>query len=241
MGAKAQVLLVIALLLATPVRAAGEARVRADAYQAFWLWSGVRATPSMRDAQVVYLHQGDVVAYPQRTVFSRLGMPVSRLAVPAVWITVRIATLDIPDAILDRVLRLPDRWTAAGNQVLGLQIDFDAATHRLADYADFLRQVRQRLPAHYALGVTGLLDWAKTGNVEVLNGLPVDELVVQTYQGRHTVPGYQRYLPALRGLRIPFKIGVVEHGEWDPDDERELAASPFYRGAVVFMLGSAPP
>lgn len=241
MGAKAQVLLVIALLLATPVRAAGEARVRAEAYQAFWLWSGVRATPSMRDAQVVYLHQGDVVAYPQRTVFSRLGMPVSRLAVPAVWITVRIATLDIPDAILDRVLRLPDHWTAAGNQVLGLQIDFDAATHRLADYADFLRQVRQRLPAHYALGVTGLLDWAKTGNVEVLNGLPVDELVVQTYQGRHTVPGYQRYLPALRGLRIPFKIGVVEHGEWDPGDERELAASPFYRGAVVFMLGSAPP
>jgi hypothetical protein len=31
--------------------------------------------------------------------------------------------------------------------------------------------------------VTGLLDWAKTGDVATLNALPVDELVVQSYQG----------------------------------------------------------
>ena len=29
------------------------------------------------------------------------------------------------------------RWRAAGNQVVGLQVDFDAATYQLADYAQF--------------------------------------------------------------------------------------------------------
>jgi len=240
MGAKAQILLVTAALL-LPAQAYPTGRVDAADYQAFWLWSGVNATPAMRDADVMYLHQGEVVTYQQRAVFQRLGAPVSRLNLPSVWITVRIATLDMPDEVLERVLRLPERWEKAGNKVQGLQIDFDAATYKLADYATFLQRLRQRLPARFALGVTGLLDWAKTGNIAVLNTLPVDELVVQTYQGRHTVPGYARYLPALHGLRIPFKIGVVEYGAWDRRYERDLAASPYYRGAVVFALSAAPP
>ncbi|KAB0881735.1 hypothetical protein FZI19_09085 [Cronobacter muytjensii] len=66
----------------------------------------------------------------------------------------------------------------------------------------------------------------------------MDELVVQTYQGRHTVPGYARYLPALLGLRIPFKIGIAQNGEWNKTEEAKLAASPWYRGAVIFVLNA---
>ncbi|CCJ72887.1 FIG00553608: hypothetical protein [Cronobacter condimenti 1330] len=171
--------------------------------------------------------------------FVRLGQPVARLRAPALWVTVRLERLDLTDEMLDTLARLPARWAQAGNRVTGLQIDFDAATHRIDDYGRFLTRLRARLDARFALGVTGLLDWAQTGSVARLNALPVDELVVQTYQGRHTVPGYARYLPALLELRIPFKIGIAQNGEWDKTEEKTLATSPWYRGAVIFVLNPA--
>lgn len=233
MGTKTQILLVIALLV-------GQARaadiVTAREHPAFWLWSGVKASDELKDARTVYLHQGDVLKRSQQVEFQRLGLPVSRLTFPSIWLTVRFTTLDVPEAIPLRIVRLMQRWQAAGNHVVGLQVDFDAATYQLADYARFLRALRQQLPPEFALGVTGLLDWAKTGDVATLNTLPVDELVVQSYQGRSTVKNYQAYLPALTRLRIPFKLGLVQHGKRDPQAEEPLQQSPWYRGTVVFML-----
>lgn len=236
MGAKTQILLVAALL-------AGEAQaaeiVTAHEHPAFWLWSGVKASDALKEAQTVYIHQGEVLAQPDEVVFQRLGLPVSRLAFPSIWLTVRFTTLEVPPTIVPRIVRLMQRWQAAGNQVVGLQIDFDAATHQLADYARFLRTLRQQLPPEFALGVTGLLDWAKTGDVATLNSLAVDELVIQSYQGRHTVDNYQAYLPALARLRIPFKLGLVQNGQRDVQAEAQLQKSPWYRGTVVFMLNPA--
>ncbi len=236
MGAKTQILLVAALL-------AGEAQaaeiVTAHEHPAFWLWSGVKASEALKEAQTVYLHQGEVLARPDEVVFQRLGLPVSRLAFPSIWLTVRFTTLEVPPTIVPRIVRLMQRWQAAGNQVVGLQVDFDAATHQLADYARFLRTLRQQLPPEFALGVTGLLDWAKTGDVATLNSLAVDELVIQSYQGRHTVDNYQAYLPALARLRIPFKLGLVQNGQRDVQAEAQLRKSPWYRGTVVFMLNPA--
>ena len=87
--------------------------------------------------------------------------------------------------------------------------------------------------------MTGLLDWAKTGDIATLNALPVDELVVQSYQGRRTVANYQDYLPALTRLNIPFKLGLVQAGNWDRKTEAQLEQSRWYRGTVVFMLNPA--
>ena len=236
MGAKTQILLVAALL-------AGEAQaaeiVTAHEHPAFWLWSGVKASDALKEAQTVYLHQGEVLARPNEVVFQRLGLPVSRLTFPSIWLTVRFTTLEVPPTIVPRIVRLMQRWQAAGNQVVGLQVDFDAATHQLADYARFLRTLRQQLPPEFALGVTGLLDWAKTGDVATLNSLAVDELVIQSYQGRHTVDNYQAYLPALARLSIPFKLGLVQNGQRDVQAEAQLRKSPWYRGTVVFMLNPA--
>ncbi|MTH44786.1 DUF3142 domain-containing protein [Intestinirhabdus alba] len=233
MGAAAQILLVVALL-------AGQARaaevVITREHPAFWLWSGVRAGDELQNAQIVYLHQGEVLARAGSVRFQRLGLPVGRLSFPAIWLTVRFATLNVPESVAPQIVQLLRRWQAAGNKVVGLQVDFDAATYRLADYADFLRQLRQHLPPEYALGVTGLLDWAKTGDVATLNALPVDELVVQSYQGRRTVADYQKYLPALARLRVPFKLGLVQNGRRDPQAEAQLRRSPWYRGTVVFLL-----
>ncbi|WP_244061783.1 DUF3142 domain-containing protein, partial [Aeromonas caviae] len=154
---------------------------------------------------------------------------------------VRVNALPLSPAHEQVLVRLYEGWRAAGARVAGIQIDFDAATRQLDRYGNALQQLRRALPPGCKLSVTGLLDWAKTGGVAELNRLPVDELVIQTYQGTRTVPGYQAYLPAMAHLTIPFKVGLVQDGEWDPAWQTTLAASPHYRGEVVFLLNRPAP
>ncbi|WP_083961112.1 MULTISPECIES: DUF3142 domain-containing protein [unclassified Dickeya] len=216
--------------------------VNAGRYQAFWLWAAVRPQPVLNQATTLYLHQGEVARRHGKALFLRQGIPVSTLAVKHLWLTFRIADLHLSETEQRRMLRLWQRWVAAGNHVDGIQLDFDAKSHNLAQYATFLQTLRQQLPPDCRLSVTGLLDWAKTGDIRQLNRLNgvVDELVVQTYQGRNTVENYADYLPALMKLSVPFRLGLVQHGKWDEQWQRRLAASPFYRGEVVFLLNPPP-
>ncbi|MGB2537276.1 DUF3142 domain-containing protein [Hafnia paralvei] len=225
----------IALLFSLGVHAS-EGRVEAGSYHNFWLWSAVRSQPVLKQAQVLYLHQAEIMTRRGKPALYKRGLPYSAIVVPDVWISVRVSTLDIPDSMVNALLKLCRNWEAAGTHVVGIQIDFDAASYRLDQYSVFLLKLKSKLPTGYKLGVTGLLDWAKTGSVEQLNQLPVDEVVIQTYQGRHTVTRYQEYLPALRGLNIPFKIGLVQNGLWDKRWQRYFATSPNYLGEVVFLL-----
>ena len=98
-----------------------------------------------------------------------------------------------------------------------------------------MRDLRQRLPAGCKLGITGLLDWSSQGDSATLNGLGsvVDEIVLQTYQGRRTIPGYAAYLASLERLKVPFKIGLAEGGDWSAPSD--LATNPQFRGYVVFL------
>jgi len=62
--------------------------------------------------------------------------------------------------------------------------------------------------------------------------------VLQIYQGRHSIPGYERYLARLDRFRIPFRIGLPQGGEWDAPEG--LEANPMFRGYVVFLLNPLP-
>jgi hypothetical protein len=125
--------------------------------------------------------------------------------------------------------------------VVGVQIDFDARTRHLGEYAKFLTDVRGHLPANCKLGSTGLLDWSSQCDSAALEALGevVDEVVLQTHQGRHTIPGYQAYPARLGRMKIPFKVGLVEGGDWDAPSS--LAANPWFRGYVAFLKNGAPP
>ena len=62
----------------------------------------------------------------------------------------------------------------------------------------------------------------------------VDEIVIQTYQGRKTIPGYAAYLEQLDRLNVPYKLGLVQGGEWSAP--RALALDPHFNGYVVFLV-----
>lgn len=210
-------------------------RVDPAAHDAFFLWAGVRPSPPLARARTVYILAGEVrAADPVRFVPLRPATP--RLDKPEVWLTVRAERLDWSEPVHARILGELARWQAAGNRLAGLQVDFDARTRGLDGYAAFLAALRRRLPARYRLSVTGLMDWSAHGDPAALARLAgvVDEVVIQTYQGRHTIPGYERYMAALTRLPLAYRIGLVEGGAWQ--EPPGLAADPHFRGYVVFLL-----
>jgi hypothetical protein len=219
---------------------AGPAWAAVDArdHDAFWLWSGVASQAVLDQARSLYVLQGQIFAPRhdrQRVDFIAQGMSVTRLPQPDVWIVYRAHTLRWPESVYRQLLGQVSRWQQAGTAVTGIQIDFDARTRYLQDYVTFLKDLRQRLPARYKLSITGLMDWSSNADPQAIDQLQgvVDEVVVQTYQGRHSIPDYAAYLPRMSRLGLPFKVGLIQGGEWDAPDY--LQHSPWFRGYVVFL------
>ena len=223
------------LLLSTSATAAVDARY----YDAFWLWGGVNGQPVLAQAKTLYLLQGQISIAKrdpqQRVNFIAQGMSVKALPQPDLWIVYRAHTLHWPESVYRQLFGQVERWKRAGNHVVGIQIDFDARTRYLNEYVEFLRDLRQRLPGEYRLSITGLMDWSSNADpaaIAQLKGV-VDEVVVQTYQGRHSIPDYAAYLPRMNRLGLPFKIGLIQGGEWQAPGY--LQSNEWFRGYVVFL------
>lgn len=234
--------LLMVAALSLPVAACGPpppARVNAADYDAFWLWAGVAPQPVLAGAKTLYILQGQVGFSPgdpaAKGHLIAQGGAIPRVRTGAVWIVYRAHTLNWPAETYDQILRQWRVWRDNGVPVAGIQIDFDARTRHLDQYRAFLRDLRRRLPADCRLSITGLLDWSSQGDSTVLNGLHgvVDEIVLQTYQGRRTIPGYRAYLDSLSKLTIPFRLGLAQGGEWSAP--ASLSANPYFRGYVVFL------
>ncbi len=203
------------------------------------MWGGVKPQPVLSQARTLYILQGQVAEKEmeagRKTVVIAQGTAVGRITDRDVWLVYRAATLEWTPETMRVILSRLERWKLSGNRTAGIQVDFDVKTRRLPEYVRFLRKLRSLLPAEYRLSITGLLDWANNGDPKAINGLKhvVDEVVVQTYQGRRTVRNYQVYLPALKRLALPFKIGIIQNGEWEAP--AGLESNPFFQGYVVFL------
>ncbi len=210
-------------------------RVDPAAHDAFFVWAGVKPGPALDRARTIYLLDGEV-RHDRPGVLVPLRPQAPRLRRADVWLTVRAERLDWGEGVYRRLLADAARWEANGNRLVGVQVDFDAATRGLGRYAEFLADLRRRLPAKYRLSVTGLMDWSANGDPAQFARLKgvVDEVVVQTYQGRRTIPGYAGYMRRLMRLPIPYRIALVEGGEWRAP--AGLEQDPEFRGYVVFLL-----
>lgn len=225
----------LALVPAACAQEPVETRVDPRDHDSFFLWAGVPAPQVLEKAKRAYLLAGEVRhGDPSRMVPLRPQPPRARHA--EIWMVVRLERLDWQESTYRQVLADLAKWDRAGIRLAGLQLDFDAKTRGLAGYAAFLRDMRRRLPTQYPLSVTGLMDWSASGDPAALAALGdvVDEVVIQTYQGRTTIPGYERYVAGLRHLPMPYRVGLVEGGLWrEPEGLRD---DPRFRGYVVFLL-----
>ena len=229
-------LAVVLLALCPPAVAAP---VKASDYDAFWLWAGVAPQPVLARARSLYILNGQVGFSPRDP--KALGHLIAqggatpRIRKGEVWMVYRAHTLNWRPEVHTQILGQVKRWRAAGVPVVGIQIDFDARTRHLDQYQAFLTGLHKRLPPGCRLGITGLLDWSSGGDSAGLNALgsAVDEIVLQTYQGRRTIPGYAAYLDNLKWLKVPFKIGLAQGGDWSAPPG--LSSNPYFKGYVVFL------
>ena len=229
-------------------------RVNAHAFHSFWLWGNVSPKPYLTHRSTpaeLYILQGEVgrSRLNQHThqfnisqhvsVLENQGMGLCHIESAKIWLVYRTTTLNWHPHIMAHIVARLQSWKNYNNQVIGLQIDFDSATSELSQYAKFLQTIRQQLPPSYQLSATGLMDWVNADpNSIFLLSSSLDEIVIQTYQGRHTIPDYQAYLPPLAKLNIPFKVGLVQHGQWQ--SYKPIEKNKKFKGYVVFLL-SAPP
>jgi hypothetical protein len=241
MGQEAALFLVRRLglaLLALLTACSGPAPTRVDParYDAFFLWAGVKPPAVLERAETLYLLAGEVRR--EGGFVSLRGVP--RVKRAEVWLVVRVERLDWDAATTARVLQELARWQAGGSRMAGLQIDFDASSKGLEGYAAFLTALRARLPAGMKLSITGLMDWSANADPTALASLKgvVDEVVVQSYQGRETIPGYEAYLAKLARVPVPHKVALVEGGEWQ--EPAALNGDPLFRGYVVFLVNPEP-
>ena len=80
---------------------------------------------------------------------------------PVIRLDGRLPTLDA-DTIATHAHDVVARWRAAGVHVDGIEIDFDCASSRLADYATLLGAIKGKLPGDATLSITALPAWIGT-------------------------------------------------------------------------------
>ena len=223
-------------LMTAAAPAAADDVVRAADYDAYWLWAGVKGRPEIQRAKTLYLLQGEIG--PDRDDAVRLkaqGGTEPRPHRQELWLVYRVRSLAWTPEILAAINRRLTLWRAQPGRVLGVQMDFDASTRGLRNYAAFLAELRRSLPTGCALSVTGLMDWASQAAPEDIDALfgTVDELIFQTYRGRETVRDIDAYLARLHRLHIPFRLGLAEGASWSPPET--LTHHPNFLGYVVFL------
>lgn len=225
-----------ALLLAGCSRE--ETRVDAAQYDAYWLWAGVKPQPVLDRAKTIYILEGEIRerAIPR---IERLRGGTPRIKHADLWLVYRVETIQWEPNILSQIKADLARWRRSSSRVVGVQIDFDAATKGLEGYAAFLKGLRADLPPDTKLGITGLMDWSSRADPGGLKAVApvVDEIIIQTYQGRETIPGYAGYLTQLDLLDVPYKLGIVQNGKWRATGS--LADDPYFKGYVVFLLNAS--
>jgi hypothetical protein len=201
---------------------------------AVWLWAGVPPSQVPADAAVIYVHQGVIEGHGGMVRVVRQGLAPhagdGRPVVPVVRLRGAVPAAALAAALNELVAV----WRARGREVAMVQIDCDAPTARLAEYAALIEAVRARLDRGSALSVTALADWlvaAPPGALKRLMGA-ADEVVFQLYHRRHPLPDLDRYDRALAALDRPFRVGLLPDMPMPP----HAAGSEHNRGAIRFLL-----
>ncbi len=207
-------------------------------YSNFWIWGNISSASYLQQAKELYILQGEINwnRSRQRSQFIPQGIHILKKPAQTIWLVVRSHHLNWTPENIQQVIQRLNQWKNAGNMVQGIQIDFDARTKNIHQYAVFLAKFRQHLPSEYRLSITGLLDWTNVQNQSTLALFrqSIDEIAIQTYQDSSTIPNYATYLAKVSQLELPYKIGLVQHGYWQAP--RHLSTDPNFKGYIVFLL-----
>ena len=224
-----------------PQHAIAESTSAFPAQRSYWVWAGRSVSSGLPLADILYLHQGTLerphgsISQPR---FVAQGASPVRLGGKGLILVFRIEALTAEAQIIRRAKLLAEQWSARGNSVLGIQIDYDSPTQRLPEYVEYLRKIRLGLPKGLSLGVTGLADWAANSPQASLEEVAKvsDEIIFQLYNGSNPLPKFESYLGRLPRVNFPFRLGLLEGQTIPLGVEARLRENVHYRGVVYFLL-----
>jgi hypothetical protein len=211
----------------------------------FWYWGsdGESPLPAQAKPQAVYFHAGTINApYRPGVPWSLFGSVPDRLPpASAYWLLFRMEGHEVPDTAaaenISREISATRREALLSNlNVRGVQLDVDSPTKSLSQYAEFIRVLRNRLPAGTQISITALLDWFRDGTDigKVIN--QVDEFVPQFYD---VAPGESRkaiatafdatlWASKFNRFHKPYRIGLATFGR-GRIEVKGASASGYYR------------
>lgn len=200
----------------------------------FWFWQG--SSPEVTAAgpplDVLYVHVGAIAKNlygpipASWSAYSHLPheLPEAR----EYWMVYRYERQGVPPPAAASTLTAEfGRMLLEAQQrhlkVAGLQLDIDSPTAMLADYAQFLAEVRAHLPKGARLSITGLLDWFRDGTQvsQVID--QVDDFVPQFYDlnmsqaygpeaAIASTVNPATWAPRFNRLGKPYRIGISTFG-----------------------------
>lgn len=226
--------LVLAIVLLGVAFGVGPDKVQVST--AYWLWAGLTAKDAPPNSEL-YVFQGTLTTHGDSVSYERLGLYPHPLKCSKLYLVYRLEnSLPACSSLLAVFDSRVKHWQRHKVPVRGLQLDFDSPTAKLPEYARFLEDLRAKLPAEYALSVTGLGDWASSGSPEAMKRIAAstDEIVFQLYQGRQPLPEIEKLAGELFQYPHPFRVGLV-HGFPEPRAISALTANRSYRGIVYFL------
>ncbi len=203
----------------------------------YWVWNqvGTRDASGKVPVDEIYVYAGELNrqtpwnANLPWTVWTHLPDRVPDAA--SYWMVFRAERQMIPDvasavelgkqiAVVREVAR-QRHWN-----VIGVQLDVDSPTGRLAEYAEYLRALRRALPKDTQFSITALLDWFRAGTAIDRVIEQVDEFVPQFYD---IGPG---------GLREKVIAAKIDPGAWSPKFSRfgkryKIGVSSFGRAREI--------
>lgn len=212
-------------------------------------------------------HTGDAPLLPavriNSGVLRRLGNPV----VAVIRIDGRHGATLLSDKLADESAAVATQWMNEGVPVRGLEIDYDCATKRLAEYRHFLHRLRTRIPHDLRLSITALPSWMGSSELPPLLS-ETDETVLQVHAVSSPRKGLFDRATAYRWAQawsqlssVPFRIALPTYWSrvtWNVDGRveaiesevdrygtgavgRELVVEPSEVAAMVRELHRAPP
>jgi len=200
-----------------------------------WIWSHNKLSDAI-DTDVLYIMQGAISKVDNINQFYNQGLR-ARFIDKNVYLVLRMNTLDDSDDFLNLIDNLIWQWEIKGTTILGIQLDYDSATLKLASYATKLETIRSKLPSKYKLSITGLMDWLVSGNISELESISnfTDEIVFQLYQINNYYNLNQAFV-AFNKATFDFKVGLLNNHHENSTIVNNLRELPNFTGYIKFII-----
>lgn len=199
-----------------------------------WVWAGI-TVKDVPATGILYVYQGHATQKSGALSFTKHGLYPHTLARDLFLVYRLTKPLPAPEDLAAIFNHHQIKWTQSGARILGIQLDFDAATKNLATYAQYLRNLRRHMDAPSKISITGLGDWITSAPRAAQSDLmdACDEIVFQLYQERSPLPHIETFFKKLAHFNRPFKVGLLANANPERYSDTLVQLS-YCQGVVLF-------